>query len=202
LDVYVKPTKKTVIPSPGAVKLGEIAEIYAPEGKVNTLKSITVANLTENTSRALVSSIDIIAKALKAVPGASVKIVGETETLVCLAPKRDGVFMKALKMLGVMLILFAGSSTAIMSFHSDAQMASIFERYYRMFFNQTVPNPAIINIPYSIGIAVGIILFFNHFFKKSITNDPTPIEVEMNAYDEDVTDSVAATLKESENEPS
>ena len=41
-------------------------------------------------------------------------------------------------------------------------------------------------IPYSIGLAVGIVIFFNHFGKKMLTTDPTPIEVQMTTYEEEV----------------
>ena len=36
------------------------------------------------------------------------------------------------------------------------------------------------------GIAVGIIVFYNHFGGKRITKDPTPIEVQMRLYEDDV----------------
>jgi stage V sporulation protein AA len=39
---------------------------------------------------------------------------------------------------------------------------------------------------YCIGLAVGIIVFFNHIGKKKITSDPTPIQVEMRKYEKDV----------------
>lgn len=81
-----------------------------------------------------------------------------------------------------------------MSFHSDAQMATVFENYYYIFFNEKVENPMIIDLPYSIGLAVGIIVFFNHFSGKKVTDDPTPIEVEMSNYESEVTDNIIDTL--------
>ena len=41
-------------------------------------------------------------------------------------------------------------------------------------------------IMYSVGIAVGIIVFYNHFGGKRSTKDPTPIEVQMRLYEDDV----------------
>jgi len=37
-----------------------------------------------------------------------------------------------------------------------------------------------------VGIAVGIIIFYNHLGGKRITKDPTPIEVQMRLYEDDV----------------
>ena len=103
------------------------------------------------------------------------------------------------KLLFVALVLFAGSATAIMSFHSDAQMSTVFENYYYIFFGERIENPAVINLPYALGLAVGIIVFFNHFGNKKLTSDPTPIEVELSVYEDDVNTNIIDTLNKEKN---
>ncbi|MBQ6833954.1 MAG: stage V sporulation protein AA, partial [Lachnospiraceae bacterium] len=44
----------------------------------------------------------------------------------------------------------------------------------------------ILEISYSIGLAFGILVFFNHFASWKLTVDPTPIEVEMRTYETNV----------------
>ncbi len=44
----------------------------------------------------------------------------------------------------------------------------------------------ILEISYSIGLIVGVTLFFNHFGKHKVTTDPTPIEVQMRLYEDQV----------------
>ena len=53
-------------------------------------------------------------------------------------------------------------------------------------------KPAVteIEICYSIGLSVGIMVFFNHFGKKKITMDPTPIQVELRKYEADMADTL------------
>lgn len=46
---------------------------------------------------------------------------------------------------------------------------------------------------YSIGLAIGIIVFFNHIGGRRITKDPTPIEVEMRIYEDDVNNALVET---------
>ena len=41
-------------------------------------------------------------------------------------------------------------------------------------------------IPYSIGLGLGMVLFFNHFFRKRINEEPSPLEVEMFNYQQDI----------------
>ena len=50
-------------------------------------------------------------------------------------------------------------------------------------------------IGYSIGIAVGVILFFNHFSKVKLNKDPTPMQIEMRKYEKDIN----STLIQDEN---
>ncbi len=47
-------------------------------------------------------------------------------------------------------------------------------------------GPTILEASYSVGLALGILLFFNHFASWKITVDPTPIEVEMRLYEENL----------------
>ena len=54
---------------------------------------------------------------------------------------------------------------------------------------------SVLEISYSIGLALGIILFFNHFGRKKITSDPTPIEVEMYKYETDVNAAIVETAE-------
>ena len=51
----------------------------------------------------------------------------------------------------------------------------------------------ILELSYSVGLAVGITVFFNHIGGRRITKDPTPIEVEMRVYEQDVNKSLIET---------
>ena len=43
-----------------------------------------------------------------------------------------------------------------------------------------------IEICYAIGMPIGIMIFYNHIGRKKVTHDPTPIQVEMRKYEQDV----------------
>ncbi len=58
---------------------------------------------------------------------------------------------------------------------------------------QPAPGYTILEFTYSIGLALGIIVFFNHIGGRRITKDPTPIEVEMRNYERDVNDALIET---------
>ena len=44
----------------------------------------------------------------------------------------------------------------------------------------------VIEITYSIGIGLGVLFFFNHFGHMKITDDPTPMQIQMRLYEENV----------------
>ncbi len=51
---------------------------------------------------------------------------------------------------------------------------------------------SIIEICYAIGLPVGILVFYNHFRRRKIKDDPTPIQVEMHTYEEQVNKTLIA----------
>ena len=48
-------------------------------------------------------------------------------------------------------------------------------------------------------LAIGILVFFNHFSKAALSKDPTPIEVQMRTYETDVNQTL---IKNAEREES
>ena len=53
---------------------------------------------------------------------------------------------------------------------------------------------------YSIGVVIVILVFFNHFGKKRFSVDPTPMEVEMCLYENDIQTTVIETYARKEQE--
>lgn len=199
MDIYIKPIKKAPISDRNTIYVKDVCSVSAEKNvadKVNNIKLLQIDKSED--ANYLISVIDIIKAIKKVYPDYTVNNVGEMDTLIDYKPKKNekNNFLKWLKITAVCIILVAGSATAIMSFHSDAQMPQVFKNYYKIFFGKESEKPLIIDIPYSFGLAVGIIVFFNHFAGKKITDDPTPIEVEMSLYDTEVSDALIEKLSE------
>jgi len=113
----------------------------------------------------------------------------------------------------VCLIVFFGGAFAIMTFNNDGSVSDIFKDVDRLIAgneqreeNSEESNNAdksmgvlILEISYSVGLILGVTIFFNHFGKRKVTLDPTPIEVQMRLYEEQVETTVIrnASRKES-----
>jgi len=183
------------------VTVNDVADIVATKevaSKIKKMQLIIIDNNAGKKQNHLISVTDIITVIQKTYPNFTVNNVGEPDTWVQYMSKKslDRAWLKWLKIAAVVLVLFVGSSTAIMSFHTDGQIPKIFEKYYSIFFGEEKNNPGIISIPYAIGLGLGIVVFYNHFMGKKLTGDPTPIEVEMELYDRDVTDTMVDAMSQ------
>jgi stage V sporulation protein AA len=181
----------------------DVADVVAKgdeASKIEKIKLIDVDSDGEKIKNISISVTDIIKKIKQAHPNATVNNVGETDTWVhCTFNKgKDNPWFLWFRVGIVSLILLVGAATAIMAFHTDGQIPKVFERFYSMFYGEQKSNPPIITIPYSIGLAVGIIVFYNHFFGRKITDDPTPIEVEIKQYEKEVTEAVIEMVEKRE----
>lgn len=198
MEIYVKPIKKKLIVARQDVLLGDITQIIAADKICQCLASQKIMKVPSHKKKAyLISISDIVKLIKKKYPDYSIINLGEQDTIIEYAPNppHENLFLKAVKVSFVCIILFMGASTAIMSFHSDAQIPDVFKNYYKIFFGSEIDNPKIITVPYSIGLASGIIIFFNHIFGKRITKDPTPIEVEMALYETDIHNTLVDSIK-------
>lgn len=197
LEIYIKPLKKVMIYEQEKIRLGDIAEVHAPNEIQDKVKKTILLEISSPAKpNYLITFIDIINVVDKAFPGHTISNVGEIDTIVDYFPKKikENAVWKWSKIAFIALLLFVGSATAIMSFQSDAQIPEIFKNYYRLFFNEDVEKTPLIDIPYSIGLALGIMIFFNHFFGKKINDSPTPMEIEMSLYEINVSDTVIDVL--------
>jgi len=73
-----------------------------------------------------------------------------------------------------------------MAFNNDVNVTRLFEQIYELVTGQETSGFTVLEISYSVGITIGILVFFNHFGKKRFTVDPTPMEVQMRLYENDI----------------
>lgn len=98
------------------------------------------------------------------------------------APK----WLEIVKVAVMVVVIFLGAAFTIMAFNNDVSVGEVFDRFYQQVMGTEKPQVSEIEIFYCLGLAIGILVFFNHVGKKKITSDPTPIQVEMRKYEQDV----------------
>ncbi|WP_069997373.1 stage V sporulation protein AA [Cellulosilyticum sp. I15G10I2] len=196
--IYIRPYKKTTIAEKSGVYIKDIADIHASsavKNQINSLLILKIKNLNKK-DKYLITIIDIIKVILNAFPDVIIQNVGDPEVLIDYVPKvpKENSLWEWTKMIIVSVIIFAGATLAIMAYMKDAALDKTFVVVNRIFTGEEVENPVWITIPYSIGIAVGIITFFNHIGKKKLTDDPSPMQVEIDQYENNVETSMIDSM--------
>lgn len=171
------------------VTLGQLGEIRsddkAVENQVKSLKLMTVH--AEKFNRYVFSIMDVVKVIQGLDPKITVTNMGETDFIVDYQkPKKHSKAIDWGKTVFVCLITFIGSAFAIMTFNNDGDVSKLFTEFYMLIMGVESDGFTVIEAAYSIGLPLGIILFFNHFSKKAFSTDPTPMEVQMRIYEEEV----------------
>lgn len=146
--------------------------------------------------RYVFSVMDIIEVIQKEYPAVEVNNLGETDFVVTLEKKKNaGGLWQWIKTAFVCLLAFFGAAFSIMAFNNDVGITNLFQQMYTLFTGEASDGFTVLEVSYSVGLGLGIVLFFNHFAKKKLTQDPTPLEMEMRAYE----DQVNTTIIEADN---
>ena len=193
--VYLKAEQNAEVMQP-QVSVKDIASVYCADKNISAkAKAVRIHHFHEKEQkRQVISVLKVIELMEKECGGITVISVGENATLIELVDvNRHKGPLQMLKMLFVAAISFFGTGFTIMAFHNDISINNIFSKVYELVMGTASDGYSILEISYSLGLAIGIILFFNHIGGRRITKDPTPIEVEMRVYETDVNKALIET---------
>lgn len=175
------------------ILLQDVGEIFAADtdlGKeIGNLVLYTVKG--DKNQKLVFSAMKVIEMIQKQRPGLLVENVGEPDFVVeykmPAAPKKVWEYVKTVILF---FIVFFGSAFTIMTFNTDVSVGEVFSGFYEMVMGEKQTNGSIMEIAYSIGIAIGILGFYNHFSSQKVHDDPTPIHIEMRNYEEEMNKAV------------
>jgi stage V sporulation protein AA len=167
------------------VRLEDIAQIIAPESALPPLKNLLVHEVTEkDKSIVVIDVMQVISLMTTIVKDSDIQTIGPAQTIIEVLIKEKGVSFPFFVL--IWFLLFFGSAMGIMNFHDDVSMQSVQEKIYTIITGKNAVKPLLFQIPYSVGLGFGMILFFNHVFRKRINEEPSPLEVEMFNYQQDI----------------
>ena len=177
------------------VYLKDIATLECSDKSVcKRCREIKIHHFKKQEDRMVISVIKVIQLICKECPGILVQSVGETDILIeKVQVKTYKGWTQWTKVVAVCLISFFGTAFTIIAYNNDAGIVDIFDDIYMAVLGVRPGKVNILEITYSIGLAAGIILFFNHIGGRRITKDPTHIEVSMRNYERDVNQALIET---------
>jgi len=196
-NVYLK-CQRSVQVSDEDVYLKDICSLRCADHTISArLKCIKVHKFGEKKpTRHVISTLRLIELMEEECPDISVEVIGETDVLLeYQVAKKHSAFVALLKIAFVCFVSFLGTAFTIMAYHNDIGINAIFDEIYRILLNERPKGVNALEISYSLGVTMGMLLFFNHSGGKTITKDPTPIQVAMRNYERDVDTSLVETAQ-------
>ncbi|MFD3447894.1 stage V sporulation protein AA [Microbacteriaceae bacterium 4G12] len=179
--VYIKMRQRLQVSPNYKLKIGDLAQVIADEAVVDKLNRKLVYPITKKDKTHVVIDVMMVIRAIRSDhPDFEINLFGPTQTIIEIMYEKKQVnpFVFAL----VWLLLFIGAGLAIIYFHEDVSMQQVHQRMYYMITGEVNKKPLLFQVPYSFGLGLGMILFFNHVFQKRINEEPSPLEVEMFQY--------------------
>jgi stage V sporulation protein AA len=167
------------------VRLVDLAQIIAPDEVLPILRELVIYQVTEKDKNIVVIDVmKVISQLTDVVKNMDIQTIGPAQTIIEVIYKKKSISIPYFLL--IWFLLFFGSAMAIMNFHDDVSMKTVQEKIYTIITGTKESKPLLFQIPYSIGLGLGMILFFNHIFRKRINEEPSPLEVEMFNYQMDL----------------
>ena len=186
--LYIKGDKNIEVTKP-EVTLGDILSMECSnQNVIPRLKTIKVMKMQEkNGQRKVISILKIIKLIHEIYPNMDVQNLGETDIIVTYEEQKSTGMISYLIKTGFTAVLtFTGAAFAIMTFNNDVSVRKLFSQIYQLMTGIKPQGSTILELSYSIGLTIGILLFFNQFGKKKFSVDPTPLEVQMRTYENEI----------------
>ncbi len=186
--LYIKIDKNVQVQNE-KVCLGEIARLLCTSRDIeNRVKVLRVKEAEwEKPGRHAMSIMEIVALIREEFPSLEINNLGESDFIITrVKGKEPGKWAVWLKTAFVCVLAFAGAAFSIMTFNNDVDIPKLFAQLFSQFTGERSDGFTILELSYSVGVGLGILIFFNHFAGRKFTADPTPLEVEMRLYEDDV----------------
>ncbi len=190
--LYIALEQSILVESP-SVTIGDISSIFCKDKNIdNRVRELPVTHLPGNTkSQVVVTVMKLIEIINNEFENLTIEAIGNSETIIYYdSGRKKGTFKQRAKVIFLMLIAFFGTAFSIMSYNQDSGTYGLLENLYTTFTGNTpdslTASFAIGIICYCVGLAIGMIVFFNRGINKKLTDDPTPLQVQMRLYEQDV----------------
>lgn len=205
-EVYLKIEQKVQLMKPD-VTVADLGTVYCKDSSVqNYIRTMQIYKFQKSClnkkeeadcpNRIVVSVVKIIQMIQEKYPAYTVINLGEPDVVVEVVKvkKRKGLLVY-IKIILVCFICFFGTAFTIIAFHNDIGITDVFDGFYKNVTGTEKNGVTVLELSYTLGLALGMCIFFNHIGGRRLNRDATPIEVEMRIYDDEVNRVLIATAE-------
>ena len=183
--IYIRMRNRVHVKVHQKIRIKHIAKLIGPKEEVLRIGETLLLTVKEEDKNLIVIDLaQLILWIRKVNPQIELETFGPSQTIIeVIYPKKKG---SILTFLAIWMLLFIGGGVTIMNYHVDVGMAEVHQKIFWLITGREDRKPLLVQVPYSLGLGIGMILFFNHFFKKKFNEEPSPLEVEMFNYQQDL----------------
>lgn len=185
-DIYLIPIKtKSFDINKKEVYLKDVYEVY-PENYRTEINDICLRCYDDNNLKYDVIHLGEVIEAInKKLPLVRINFTKLDDVVILFERnKRDST--KLIRVLIVSTVVLMGSIMGIMNFHSDVNMMQSQSRLVDFITNDSKTYLPYFQIPYSLGIGIGVALFFNKFIPTYSRYEPSPLDLRMVSLDKEI----------------
>jgi stage V sporulation protein AA len=196
INVYIALDQSVLVPNK-SVHIEDIATVFCTKPDIaEGVKKLKLWQFTKTDMEyTVISAMKLIEQINITYKDITVVNIGTPETIVYYKntpPAKK--YSQVMKAVFLMVLTFFGTAYTIMSYNGDVGSDTLLQRLYRLFTGVDVDTSSSALLPgiigYSLGLGIGMVIFFNHGINKNSVNDPTPLQVQMRLYEKEVNESI------------
>jgi stage V sporulation protein AA len=184
--LFLRPKSKVVVEPESELSVDDLVDLVGPKDCLARLTELSYTRAPRNGGQTkTISLLELLVFVTDKCGSATVQPIAANDILVqaeeVSRQERSQPLRTVLVVFAAVLFVFGGAM-AIMNFHADVSMAAVHEQLYFLLTGERVARPLWMQIPYSLGVGLGILLFFNLLRKPGPQPEPSPLELEMYLY--------------------
>ena len=188
--LYLRLKRKVQVRKNSLIRLQDVADISSNSTMKENIQNLPLYQITkEDKEYVVLDGFHLIQHIQKYQSDIVIELLGAKETIISVLPSHRKMSLILVSL--VWLILFIGAAMTIINFHYDVSMQEVHQKIHFMFTGTYEKYPLFLQIPYSIGLGIGIVLFLNHWFNKRFNEEPSPLELELFQYKNNVNEYIA-----------
>lgn len=188
--VYLRMKRRMKVSLHTKIRVRDIAYVSTIEKWKKSIEALELYEVTKADKEYVVIDCFTLIDGLQRIfPDIECQNLGLTETIIHIEqPKIKASFFR---LCFVWLVLFIGTAMTIMNFHYDVSMQEVQQKLHYLFTGEQEEYPLWLQVPYSFGLGIGMVLFLNHWFKKRLNEEPSPLEIELFTYQQNLDNYIA-----------
>jgi stage V sporulation protein AA len=175
------------------VKIKDIATLFCtdPDIRYNVEKLSIFTFPKQEEASQVVTAMKLIEQISLLYKDLTIHTIGEPETILYYKEiKKASRITDKVRAAFLIMIAFLGAAYSIMSYNTDVGATQLLNQLHQLYTGSAPTGPTIGMLAYSIGLCIGIIIFFNHGIMNKLSDDPTPLQVQMRLYEQNVNKTV------------